>query len=256
MHRRMGDVWIPDRPITIKEVKASIEILEEEWILFGSIGDMIGLNKVVLTASMIIASFFAALRGEEVVRIDVGSMRKYWKESTNSNEHPHVPLMLAGRFKGETGDKVFCQPLAPKSKSGVDILLWFSRTLCLLEQQEVVAGPLFRAPVKKSDMTRKASIGDIDPLFHEILRKVQKRYPSLIPDEVDVEGEYSISRSGRRGATSEAQNVELPQSVIEANNRWRKHQRAKGLSPSMSMMERYSDAKASVPTLIRFSQSL
>jgi hypothetical protein len=41
--------------------------------------------------------------------------------------------------------------------------------------------------------------------------------------------------------------------VIEANNRWQKHLRARGLTPRMSMMERYSDAKASVPALIRFS---
>jgi hypothetical protein len=74
--------------------------------------------------------------------------------------------------------------------------------------------------------------------------------------KVNVAEEYSASRSMRRGATSEAQNAEIPIEVIEANNRWRKHMRSRGLTPGMSMMERYSDAKASVPSLIRFWRSL
>jgi hypothetical protein len=44
--------------------------------------------------------------------------------------------------------------------------------------------------------------------------------------------------------------------AVEANNRWRKHERARGMRPGMCMMEHYSDAKASVKNLIRFSQGL
>jgi hypothetical protein len=50
--------------------------------------------------------------------------------------------------------------------------------------------------------------------------------------------------------------VGIPKEAIEANNRWRKHMRSRGLTPGMSMMERYLDAKASVPSLIRFSWSM
>jgi hypothetical protein len=78
----------------------------------------------------------------------------------------------------------------------------------------------------------------------------------LIPDEVVVSEEYSAFRSLRRGATAEAQNARVPKEVIEANNRWRKHSRSRGLTPGMSMMERYTDAKASVPALVRFSESM
>ena len=92
--------------------------------------------------------------------------------------------------------------------------------------------------------------------FHRLLGRVQKRWPQIIPDSVNISEEYSVSRSLRWGATAEAQNAGISQSVIEANNRWRKHARSKGLTPGMSMMERYSDPKASVPTLIRFSGGL
>jgi len=58
MHKPMGDVWIPDRPITIGKVLAAFEILEEDWRQMKEIGDLRGMEKVVLTAVMIIAGFF------------------------------------------------------------------------------------------------------------------------------------------------------------------------------------------------------
>jgi hypothetical protein len=103
---------------------------------------------------------------------------------------------------------------------------------------------------------KRASTADLDIRLHSILNRVQKRWPNLIPDDVEVTEQYSVYRSLRRGATAEAQNVRVPQEVIEANNRWRKHARSRGLTPGMSMMERYTDVKASVLSLIRFSGSM
>ena len=96
----------------------------------------------------------------------------------------------------------------------------------------------------------------MDAPLHDLLREVQRKFPNLIPDTVKVEESYSMYRSPRRGATSEAHNQQIPKEVIEANNRWRTYSRVNGLTPGMSMMVRYSDAKASVPTLIRFSLNL
>ena len=92
--------------------------------------------------------------------------------------------------------------------------------------------------------------------LHKVLSRVQKIYPRLIPESINIEDEYSMFRSPRRGATAEAQNAKIPKEVIEANNRWKKMERSRGMTPGMSMMERYSEAKASVPTLTRFSGSL
>jgi len=109
---------------------------------------------------------------------------------------------------------------------------------------------MFRNESKKTNMT----VAEMDIGFHELLRVVQKRCPNLIADSsVKVEDDYSMKRSLRQGATAEAQNARIPVNVIQANNRWRKVARANGMTPGMSMMERYTDAKASVPTLILFS---
>jgi hypothetical protein len=102
MHKRMGDVWIPDRPLTIGEIKALLQILEEDWDLYLKVHDGHGLQRAGLMAIVLISGFFAALRGEEIMRIDIGSMRQHWAEAMGCVDGKHVPLMLAGHFKRET----------------------------------------------------------------------------------------------------------------------------------------------------------
>lgn len=248
-HRRMGDVWLPDRPVTIDVLKGALNLLEGDWLAYAN--DPVGQINTGLTACMLIAGFFAALRGEEIVRVDISAMLLHWNESTNMASSPHVPLMLVGRFKREIGEKIFTQPLAGMSKSGVNIMEWFHRTLTLFHAKGVTTGPMFRNAKKQ-----RASVSELDVMLHSILERVQNKWSNLIPDAVNVKEEYSCLRSLRRGATAEAQNAGIPAEVINANNRWRKHCRSRGLLPSMSMMDRYTDAKASVPALIRFSGGL
>ena len=96
----------------------------------------------------------------------------------------------------------------------------------------------------------------MDGLLCPLLKEIQRKFPNVISHETDVGDSFSTYRSLRRGATAEAQNARIPKAVIEANNRWRKYARQNGSAAGMSMMDRYSDAKACVPTLIRFSYNL
>ena len=257
LHKRMGDVWIPDRAITIEEVLAGFSILENDWMAASSIGDKYGMRKASLTAAAVIGGFFAGLRGEEIAKMDLGALRSNWDEATRMPLHKrHVPLMLAGRFKREIGEKLFCQPLAPITKTGVQILLWFQRLIRCLEAHGETDGAIFKVWNKNRTKHSKARVGDLDIMFLSLWKRIQILHPNLIPKTVDVDDEYSISRSARRGSTTHAFNMQIPPHVVEANNHWRKHQRSRGSTPNMSMMERYSDAKASVPTLIRYSSSM
>ena len=105
---------------------------------------------------------------------------------------------------------------------------------------------------------RRAKVGDLNVILHALLGRVRQdpRFPGVIADDVKIEDEYSVSRSLKRGATSQARNQKVPQDVIEENNRWRKKERAQGRTPHMSLLERYADARASIPLLVQFSQSL
>jgi len=253
VHRRMGDIWIPDRALTIDELLKSLELLEEDWQDFAH--DTQHKLQIALLASALCAGFSGGLRGEEVPRADLGLVREHWKEAVEHERAPHVPWAMVGRFKNETGEKVFYQPLAIVSKSGIENGKWIKRAVDSYAKLGIVSGPFFRVQ-KKGGGFRRAKQSDLDPDFISVLLRVQGRWPNIIPPSVNVQDEYSIRRSLRRGSTTQAGNMQIPKEVIEANNRWRKHGNSRGVLPGMSMVERYSDAKASIMALLRYSLGL
>jgi hypothetical protein len=251
-HRRMGDTWIPDRAITLEEILLCYILLEEDWSK--AVGDSGMRLQTALTAMILVGGFSGGLRGEELPKLELGAIRKHWEEAIHHSV-PHVPLVLSGRFKMTDGEKLFFLPLACRSNSGIDNRLWTHRLLETYAELGVRSGPIFRVAGKRVKAKRSA-MGDLDPLFHGVLLRVQERWPRVIPLSVKIQDETSVRRSLRRGSTTEASNRGIPKEVIEANQRWGKHQRARGMLPTMSMMERYSDARANIGYLIRYSLGL
>lgn len=254
-HRRMGDVWCPDRPLTMPEALAIQDDLERDWEDFAR--DPEGRLKTAIAGVMITAGLGGGMRGEELNRLDLGIINKHWNAAVNHSEAPHIPLGMVGRFKRTIGEKVYIQPLAVKSRSGLEYRLWMYRMIMEYANIGITTGPVFRRIRKNpSDKIERARVGDINLLFHPALTRVQVRLPNLIGVESKVEDEYSASRSFKRGATAQARNMDIPKDVIEANNRWRVKERSRGSTPHMSLLERYTDARASVPLLIKFSAGL
>jgi hypothetical protein len=78
----------------------------------------------------------------------------------------------------------------------------------------------------------------------------------LIAEDVQVLEEYGLSRSFRRGATSEARARGIDRDDVDLTNRWRSFEGAKGKRPRMAMRDHYSDIRLLIPALIRFSEGL
>ena len=55
------------------------------------------------------------------------------------------------------------------------------------------------------DNERKASLRDYDPMFINLLEQGQNMYPELLTTGFII-GDFSLRRSPRRGATTEAEN--------------------------------------------------
>jgi hypothetical protein len=117
-----------------------------------------------------------------VNRVDVGAMRKYWTEAVSHVHHQHIPLMLAGTFKKEVGQKLFCQPLVSKTKGGRNIEQWFSRLLNIQGGEGCVKGPMFRAKNGK-----RMSIAEMDEYLQNVLLEVQRQFPRILSDTVNVQ---------------------------------------------------------------------
>lgn len=100
---------------------------------------------------------------------------------------------------------------------------------------------------------------DIRWLELEILDRfvsIQQAKPEIISQDINVYEDYGISRSFRRGATTEARNKRVGEEDINLMNRWRTFESAKGKRPRMRMQDHYSDIAQMVPSLLKFSKAL
>ncbi|KAL7581702.1 hypothetical protein ACA910_022244 [Epithemia clementina (nom. ined.)] len=177
----MGDVWMPDRLITLEVVLGALELLEGD---FANTGVAPNCLETCLTGSLIVVGYTAALQGEVIPQIDIGMMRKYWNEGKTYLQKLHMPVTLVGQFKQTSGaTRVYIQPLAPVTQSGIQIQLWLGQTIQQYHDAGVETGPKFFRVVhtnKKGPMfqvvhTNKkihhTTVSHFDGLLHDILKR-------------------------------------------------------------------------------------
>jgi hypothetical protein len=143
---------------------------------------------MAIKGMLVTAGLGGGMRGEEIGRIDICVIRKHWQEALRHPEEPHIPLTMAGRFKRTVGEKVYGQPLALESASGLQYRPWMHRAL--QEQYGragVTQGPMFRVEDKKRGHIeegrkgfKRAKVGDLDNVFRPLLVHVQEQYPDTI----------------------------------------------------------------------------
>ena len=247
----MGDNPQPNRTVTVDEMVSIQVLLEEDWCECIRKDDPFGQRVVATNAVVYLSGYVGSLRGEEIPKADLGATSKHLGTSMNHPRQPHVTLALRGRVKGETADRCHLLLLAATTKSGLKPGVWIERLVNVMEFKGIIKGPLIQ--VLKGRRWVRAKIVDLDPMFHGYLRRVQKRWPEIIPADHDPVKLSSVFRSLRRGSVARARNVKIPQSVIESNARWRKMERGRGRKLAAGMMEHYSDVKAMLETLLQYS---
>jgi hypothetical protein len=214
-HTRMGDVWIPDRALTIDDLLKLQELWEEDWN--SPLATDRSRLQVALIGRAVNSGFSGALRGEEIPKANLGKIREQLQESLEHPRKPHVTLVLHERFKGQKSDRNYLLPLTPTTASGVENQKWLVRVVLCYENLGISTGPVFR--VGEGSKATKARDRDLNGPFHEYLERVQDRWPEIIPAKVNVREAYSIQRSIRRVSTSQARNRGIPKDVVDGNNR-------------------------------------
>lgn len=196
-------------------------------------------------------AFCGSFRGPEVFLVDLYGLNKYYEENPSYEGQEYVIIPLLGRFKNEVGSQYHLTPLAACTKSGLKVKVWIGRLLEVHQRDRRFNGPAF------CDVLGQVASS---PLYErEILERfqmIQERHPEIISRDVQVLEEYGLSRSFRRGATSEARARGVDPDDIDLTNRWRNFESARGRRPRMSMRDHYSDIRLLIPALVRFSQSL
>lgn len=155
-------------------------------------------------------------------------------------------------LKSEVGGQYHLTPLAAKTKSGLELKQWAQRLLVVRVKEGRTNGPAFSLPEGKTAWPTLYEREIIDHLV-----AVHAARPDLIPVEVQVLDEYGISRSVRRGATSETRARGVTPEDVPLTNRWRNFESAKGRHPRLTMRDHYLDKRLLIPpALLRFSINL
>ena len=242
--RRMGQEVRQDLAMSLDVMHALMEELEKDW----QAANARERRLIAMLGAYAVIAFCGTFRGHEVFLVDLDGLIFY------AGTEDYVIIPLLGRYKGEDHERFHLTPLASVTDSGLQVQLWVERLIEVRIQRGETQGPAFRDD--KGNMTKPKIIED--GLLERLARIQldQENHPDVIDKAVNVSEEYGISRSFRRGATTEARNRGVPREDVELMNRWRSVENSRGCKPRMRMQDHYSDIKLLIPSLIRFSQAL
>ena len=104
-------------------------------------------------------------------------------------------------------------------------------------------------------MNQQGCNNDFKDTVYERIIQVQEKRPDLIPLDVDVEEKYGMNRSCRRGSITHTRNMEVSEPDINVQMYWVGKDK-QGRKLTQKMCDNYTDFRAALPTLLRFSQAL
>ena len=193
--------------------------------------------------------FTSALRGNGMLMLDLTELIKNLEAGRN-DDTPHVVVPLLGRFKGEDFGRHHCLLAPAKSNSGFEPRQWLDWLVESKVADNVTKGPAFSNTEGYVLYQHPFNVE-----LKEQLEWTKETYPSLFTEDLDLE-RIKCTRSFRKGSTSRAQNLGLSQSVIDANNRWRAYERAKGSKPQLALPDYYSSIRLMSNKLLQYPQAM
>lgn len=253
-HGRMGDVKNRNFAVTMPQMIFLQGLLEERWTAANLAKDEVALFECASLGSLLVVGFGTAFRGEEFGLVRLRSTRENTAKGLNQRTTPHAVVGFAGRLKGISGPpRNYTLPLAIKSDSGVLYKIWLLRLLGLYSRHGVEDGPLFRTHWNSKNA---ATISQLDVPFRNALKDMQEARPDLLSSDVDVDVWYSVFRSLRRAAHTQAVNQNTPKATRELIARWNTVEKAKNRAPSLGMPEHYIDLLAALGAYLIYSQKM
>jgi hypothetical protein len=251
VEKRMGRLVLQNIGISVDMLAIMLQGYEEE--LQDELIDVKRKRKIIICGCAFINLFVGALRGGEVLLMERTEFANKIDCGKFHPTEPHVLVPLMGRFKGETGERNLLLPFASVTSSGLEVRFWNERLCKLLveEGKDKDVGPAYC----REDGTVARS-WEMNGELTSALNRVQVLRPDLIHKQIDVEEKFNTYRSFRRGATTRAKVLKVPEEVIELNNRWNKLQNSGGGLSKLPMSQLYTEITQALPAKLRFSKSL
>ena len=254
LHRRVGEVVKRDEPITIQIMKAIQKMLELEWSKCANNLDitLVELLEIARRGLWFTASFCTGLRGEEMMQIELegtlSSLVHFYTPSEGLESH--FELVVTGPTKNHrvSGSKFSIPCVGITTLSKLKPGVWLHRYSKLMRMMGRKGGMLF------AQTSAAPKLCEYEDEFFGVLEAMQAQRPDLISESVDVREDFGILRSLRRGITAHATNIDTPERIIRAVNRWRQERRVD--VAVLDMPEMYARLDALKPTILRYSSPI
>ena len=120
----MGQVRKQNKALTPGIILALDKVAEDKWEGTSVMEEQEELEEMM---AMVILTFCGALRGEEVSLVSLTGLLTFWEEVTTLKRDPHILVTLYGKFKGESGVRWHCIPVALNTRSGLPVGKWLAR---------------------------------------------------------------------------------------------------------------------------------
>jgi hypothetical protein len=249
--KRMGRLVKQDLGISFEMLQEILKIYEDELL------DENVPNKrkrfIVVCSGAFVILWAGALRGGEIFMLESSEFVRRRDDGRNKERDGHVIIPLMGRFKNETGERNLLMVLANITNGGLDIRKCVDRftSILMIEGKGEKTGPAVCN--ENGDSMERWRLNNE---LHDVMEKVQALENDVVPLDIEVRERFNIHRSFRRGATTRAKEMSVPEATIELNNRWRKVQNKQGGLPNLPMSQLYIEISQALSSKLRFSRSL
>jgi hypothetical protein len=200
-------------------MKAIQSLMNEDWEAASIAQDKQARRKIAEHGAYFLFLYCGSLRGFEGPKVKLSDLRRQIAAPGTPQATlygPHIGLPLSGRFKARsqhTQDILI--PIAFETNSGLQPGVWALRLVAILEEDQITSGWAFQ---NKNGEQLKMS--NFDEEFYNILHRIQSICPELFTEGIDIEEDYHIARSFRRGATTRATAAGASSTDIDYINRW------------------------------------
>ena len=210
-------------------------------------------RECAMLGSFLLIGFVCALRGNEIFLVEAEGIQSMIQKGLSEPDmkRQHVVIPLLGRFKNEEGERWHVMPSVSVTRSGFQVRHWVERLVNVLKLEKHGLGPAFCNV--DGEMLK---YGWIDERFVEELQKVQKTHSHLIDASIEVDENFSIFRSIRKGSTARAVDMKVDQLTIDLHNRWRTLENRGGSKSTKSMQDYYSDLRLTINARLAYSRAL
>jgi hypothetical protein len=249
LHKRVGEIRMPDKILTTEEIHAIDRTLEREFAHARAKEDQ---KRISELGTWFSGGMCTGLRGEEMLLIDLygtaKSVKQFMKEGV---EDPHFKFVILGHTKGvqENGHK-FAMPCV-RVTQGAHLRpgIWLERLIKVKEELGQTNGKLFKRNL------RKAKLCEFEDDFYRVIERIQDT-TDLIPPETDVRNEHGLPRTISRSATAHARNMRLPGDLLNAVHRWGKEMNATPGVPWLDMQDAHTTIDSICPLMLEFSRGM